>query len=77
MSVVVFLFQNQGFMKVTRISIISSAVYRNLFKMCQKNSSSLYPLLICGAEKMKDKLLTCAHSQLPGGIYWDPDPHVM
>ena len=32
-------------------------------------------VLARGAHAMKNKLLTYAESQLPGGKYWNPDPH--
>ena len=33
----------------------------------------LYPLLFAGAAKMKEKLCTYARTQLPGGMYWEPE----
>ena len=33
------------------------------------------PVLARGSHAMRNKLLTYAESQLPGGKYWNPDPH--
>ena len=53
----------------------SQAVYEKLF--VQSDSGTLYPLLAAGAVKMREKLLTYAQNQLPGGKYWNPtDPDV-
>ena len=54
----------------------SSTIYDNLFDMCKDCTTTLYPLLINGADSMREKLCTYAHSQLPGGEYWDPEPQV-
>ena len=36
----------------------------------------LYPLLVAGAKSMESKLNTYVQTQLPGGIYWDPEPEI-
>jgi len=35
-----------------------------------------FPLLKSGSTSIKQKLLTYARNQLPGGIFWNPDPKV-
>ena len=37
------------------------------------DTSVLYPMLVAGAAKMKEKLCTYAQQQLPGGRYWNPE----
>lgn len=48
-------------------------VFARLFSVDKWDSTLLYPLITAGAEK---KLSTYAHHQLPGGIYWDPEPNI-
>ena len=36
----------------------------------------LYPLIVSGAAAMEIKLCEYAKDYLPGGLYWNPDPHV-
>ena len=50
----------------------SQVVYDKLFEPNEDDPTTLYPLLIAGAAKMKEKLCTYARNQLPGGKYWDP-----
>ncbi len=55
----------------------SLAVHERLFQINEDEASLLYPLLMAGAVKMKEKLCTYAANQLPGGTYWDPvDPMI-
>ena len=49
------------------------AVHKKLFEVTKDDSSVLYPLLVSGAVKMKQKLTAYAQKQLPGGEYWEPD----
>ena len=51
----------------------SQAVYEKLFEAGEHDSTTLYPLLVAGAAKMREKLITYAQNQLPGGKYWDPE----
>ena len=51
----------------------SQVVYNKLFEPSESDPTSLYPLLIAGAARMKEKLCTYAGNQLPGGKYWDPE----
>ena len=48
-------------------------IYKKLFDPSEFDPASLYPLLVYGAAKMREKLCTYAQSQLPGGIYWEPE----
>ena len=50
----------------------SKVVYEELFEQGQCNSATLYPLLVAGVMKMREKLCMYAQNQLPGGKYWDP-----
>ena len=52
-----------------RYNPISEILYAKLFS---ESSSDLFPFLIAGATKMREKLSEYAKSNLPGGIYWDP-----
>ena len=52
------------------------SVYSKLFKERGDESSTLHPMIITGATKMKEKLLSYAEKHLPGGIYWNPEPAV-
>ena len=55
----------------------SRSVYEKLFVYNECDSATLYPLLVAGAAKMREKLCTYAQNQLPGGKYWDTtDPDV-
>lgn len=52
----------------------SNKMHMKLFKEC---NSALFPLLVSGTIKMKEKLSIYAQSNLPGGIYWEPsDPEI-
>lgn len=48
-------------------------MYEALFDSLAVDSDCLTALLIAGCFKMKAKLSSYAHDQLPGGRYWDPD----
>ena len=50
-----------------------SYVYKRVF---ETDCESVFPLLTSGARKMREKLQKYAQIQLPGGIYWDPEPKV-
>ena len=54
----------------------SQAVYKTLFDSGDSDPTKLYPLVVAGAAKMRDKLCAYAKDQLPGGKYWDPEPSV-
>ena len=60
----------------TNHRLSSSSVYNNLFELSISSIDTIRPLLVAGAEKMRDKLNSYAHKQLPGGCYWDPEPEV-
>ena len=49
-------------------------IEQQIFTSEESDSSLLYPLLVTGAKAMKEKLSKYAHSMLPGGKYWEPDP---
>ena len=51
-------------------------VHARLFSVDTWDSTLLYPLIIAEATAMEKKLSTYAHHQLPGGIYWDPEPNM-
>ena len=48
-------------------------VHEKLFDMKDCDTSVLYPMLVAGAAKMKEKLCMYAQQQLPGGRYWNPE----
>lgn len=52
----------------------SKLVLQRVFLEDEWDSTLLYPLVVSGAQAMEAKLVSYAHTQLPGGIYWDPDP---
>lgn len=54
----------------------SMAMHTLLFKECQGADSTFFPLVVCGARKMIEKLCRYARSNLPGGIYWEPPEEV-
>ena len=54
----------------------SILIQRYVFKEEEWDKTLLYPLLIAGAKSMENKLNTYAQSQLPGGIYWNPEPKI-
>ena len=56
-----------------RCHLNSQVVYNKIFEPNEDDPTTLYPLLISGAAKMKEKLCTYAKNQLPGGKYWDPE----
>ena len=47
-----------------------------VFRCDEWDDTFLYPLVATGAAAMESKLSTYAGTQLPGGIYWDPEPEV-
>ena len=49
---------------------------QRLFEQDEWDASLLYPLLTAGIAQMKEKLGTYAQNQLPGGIYWEPEPAI-
>lgn len=49
-------------------------IYTQLFGL--DNASVLYPVLVSGVSKMREKLCNYAGKQLPGGDYWEPDSPV-
>ena len=59
-----------------RIHCKSISVYDHLFTPDKSNEINLYSLVSAGAASMKKKLCVYAQNQLPGGIYWDPEPNV-
>ena len=54
----------------------SQPVNSHLFTPDELNNSVLYSLVASGAAAMELKLCQYAGSQLPGGIYWNPDSSV-
>ena len=54
----------------------SKVVYEKLFESIDVNCDHLTEILTSGALKMKEKLLSYAEDQLPGGCYWEPDEQV-
>ena len=59
-----------------RIHPISQAVYEHLFERDGSEECALYPVVVAGATAMEHKLCSYAWKQLPGGLYWDPEPSV-
>ena len=49
---------------------------RKLFMKTGNELSIRFPMIANGATSMKEKLLSYAQKQLPGGEYWDPKPAV-
>ena len=50
-------------------------IQKNLFQNIENSDSTLlFSCVAEGAILMKEKLCAYASSQLPGGLYWDPDP---
>lgn len=47
-------------------------IEERIFREDEWDHTLLYPLLSAGASAMKEKLCTYAHTQLPGGEYWEP-----
>ena len=50
--------------------------HKYLLKSEVSDKDLLYPLVASGAASMEKKLCEYAKDYLPGGIYWNPDPHV-
>ena len=59
-----------------RLHTKSQPVHAQLFTPDELNDTVLYPLVAAGAAAMELKLCQYAGSQLPGGIYWNPDSSV-
>ena len=55
---------------------IYKPVEQQIFKNDEWDCKLLYPLLAAGTSAMHEKLCSYAHTLLPGGKYWDPDPAV-
>ena len=51
-------------------------VHDELFISNEWDETVMHPIIINGVASMKSKLSSYAQNQLPGGIYWDPDPKV-
>ena len=51
-------------------------VHTRVFQPDDWDGTLLYPLLVAGATKMKQKLSEYAKNQLPGGKYWEPEPAI-
>lgn len=51
-------------------------IYCKLFTETGSEFSLLFPMIAKGAASMKEKLLSYAEKQLPGGEYWTPEPAV-
>lgn len=49
-------------------------MYSKLFE--EREVKHLYPTLIAGVAKTREKLLLYAEKHLPGGEYWNPEPAV-
>ena len=56
-----------------RLHLTSQAVYEKLFEENEQELDMLYPMLVAGAARMREKLCTYAQDHLPGGKYWNPD----
>ena len=54
----------------------SKCVHDELFISNEWDETVMHPIIINGVASMKSKLSSYAQNQLPGGIYWDPDPKV-
>lgn len=52
------------------------ALYSKLFMKTGNELSTFFPMIANGATSMKEKLLSYAQKQLPGGEYWDLEPAV-
>ena len=59
-----------------RIRPRNSALHSRLFESDEWDASVLHPVLQVGVSKMKGKLMDYARNQLPGGVYWAPEPAV-
>ena len=59
-----------------RLHLKSQAVQNRLFSPDEWDNSLLHPLLTVGAAAMRETLCSYARNQLPGGIYWDPEPQI-
>ncbi len=51
-------------------------IEERLFKKDSWDEKLLLPLIAAGTRAMKNKLCAYAKNQLPGGIYWEPEPAV-
>ena len=50
--------------------------YKYLMRSETWDQELLYPLIVSGAAAMETKLCEYAKDYLPGGLYWNPNPHV-
>ena len=50
--------------------------YKCLMRSETWDQELLYPLIVSGAAAMETKLCEYAKDYLPGGLYWNPNPHV-
>ena len=50
--------------------------HKCLTKSDEWDQDLLYPLILSGAAAMEAKLCEYAKDYLPGGLYWNPNPHV-
>ena len=58
-----------------RLHSKSKAVHQRLFT-ADEFDESVYSIVTTGAAAMNEKLQHYAMKQLPGGVYWDPQPHI-
>lgn len=58
------------------LHVNSQDVHKRLLSGDDADIELLYPILTAGASSMREKLSSYAQNQLPGGIYWDPEPTV-
>uniref|UniRef100_A0A1X7VM36 Uncharacterized protein n=1 Tax=Amphimedon queenslandica TaxID=400682 RepID=A0A1X7VM36_AMPQE len=59
-----------------RIRFKSIMIYKCLFSDDTCDTTLLYSMIAAGACAMEKKLNTYAEAQLPGGIYWNPEPEI-
>ncbi len=59
-----------------RVRFQTKIIHNYLFSESTWDATLLYPMLIVGANAMENRLRTYAQTQLPGGIYWNPDPEI-
>ena len=54
----------------------SEPAHKCLSKSEESDKDLLHPLIVAGAAAMEMKLCEYAKDYLPGGLYWNPNPHV-
>lgn len=59
-----------------RLHSKSQSLHKWLFLPNDWDNTDLFPLISTGAITMEHKLQSYAKHQLPGGIYWNPEPRV-